>query len=97
MANFDAMVPLIPKDTRLPVEQARDQMKINQVEKVQELREVSEEENTLIDNERERKEHQERQQQQDQSDSESGTDERTQPSTDDTPSASGSGHIDTYA
>lgn len=96
MANFDAMVPLIPKDTRLPVEQARDQMKINQVEKIQELRAVSEEENTRIDNERERKEHQERQQQHDQSETETGTDADTQSTTEDT-TVSGSGHIDTYA
>jgi hypothetical protein len=96
MANFDAMVPLIPKDTRLPVEQARDQMKINQVEKIQELRAVSEEENTRIDNERERKEHQEHQQQREQSDPETGTAANTQPTTDDS-IASDSGHIDTYA
>lgn len=91
MANFDAMVPLIPKDTRVPVDFAREQMKINQVEKIQELRAVSEEESSTINEDKQREDnqhHQPQQQASPQAEPEEAADD------DETPS---SGHIDTYA
>ncbi|MDV6317176.1 hypothetical protein [Idiomarina sp. HP20-50] len=92
MANFDAMVPLIPKDTRVPVDHAREQMKVNQVEKIQELRAVDEEESGKIDNNEKRENSQQHQQQQQQSTApaeagEASDDDGTTPT----------GHIDTYA
>lgn len=91
MANFDAMVPLIPKDTRVPVDFAREQMKINQVEKIHELRAASEEESSTINEDKQREDnqhHQPQQQASPQTEPEEAADD------DDTPS---SGHIDTYA
>lgn len=91
MANFDAMVPLIPKDTRVPVDFAHEQMKINQVEKIQELRATSEEENSTINEDKQREDnqhHQPQQQASPQTEPEEAADD------DETPS---SGHIDTYA
>jgi hypothetical protein len=91
MANFDAMVPLIPKDTRVPVDFAREQMKINQVEKIQELRATSEEENSTINEDRQREDnqhHQPQQQASPQTEPEEAADDDEAPV---------SGHIDTYA
>ncbi|MDV6328859.1 hypothetical protein Q5L94_12385 [Idiomarina sp. Sol25] len=91
MANFDAMVPLIPKDTRVPVDFAREQMKINQVEKIQELRATSEEENSTINEDKQRgdnQHHQPQQQASPQTEPEEAADDDEAPV---------SGHIDTYA
>lgn len=91
MANFDAMVPLIPKDTRVPVDFAREQMKITQVEKIHELRATTEEESSTINEDKQREDnqhHQPQQQASPQAEPEEVTDD------DETPS---SGHIDTYA
>ena len=91
MANFDAMVPLIPKDTRVPVDFAREQMKINQVEKIQELRATSEEENSTINEDKQREDnqhHQPQQQASPQTEPEEAADDDEAPV---------SGHIDTYA
>ncbi|WP_322406105.1 hypothetical protein U0358_09390 [Idiomarina sp. PL1-037] len=91
MANFDAMVPLIPKDTRVPVDFAREQMKINQVEKIQELRATSEEENSTINEDKQREDnqhHQPQQQASPQIEPEEAADDDEAPV---------SGHIDTYA
>ena len=85
MANFDAMVPLIPRDVRIPVDQERDQLRINQVEKTKEIEKVSDEDtNTIADNDTRRQQHQQHQQ----ASSESGA--RADDEQDD-------GHIDTYA
>ncbi len=88
--NFDAMVPLIPKDTRVPLDFAREQMKINQVEKIQELRAVNEEESSTINSDKQKEDNQDHQQQQASAKPEAedaNDDDETLPS----------GHIDTYA
>lgn len=90
MANFDAMVPLIPKDTRVPVDFAREQMKITQVEKIHELRAVDDDEGTTIDDDKKRESSQQHQHQQ----SSAQTEAEEVSDDDETPS---SGHIDTYA
>ena len=81
MANFDAMVPLIPKDTRVPVDHAREQMKINQVEKIQELRAVNEEEGSTVNSDKQ---------------GQPSTQTEVEELADDDETSS-SGHIDTYA
>lgn len=84
MANFDAMVPLIPRDVRVPVDHERDQLRINQVEKTKEIEKISDEEtNTITEHDARRQQHQQPQHQQ-------------QPSDDDDNNAN-DGHIDTYA
>ena len=93
MANFDAMVPLIPKDTRVPVDQTQDQMRVNQIEKTKELQAISDEESTTIDNDPNReKQRQQQSSEQQQPESEVTQEESTEDSLD-----SNSGHIDTYA
>ena len=91
MANFDAMVPLIPKDTRVPVDHAREQMKINQVEKIQELRAVNEEEGSTVNSDKQRQEN-EQHQRQGQPSAQTEVEELA-----DDDETSSSGHIDTYA
>lgn len=82
MANFDAMVPLIPRETRIPVDHDRDQWRINQVEKTEEMKKITEEEgNTITANEERQRKQQQQQQQQSSADSDEDND----------------GHIDTYA
>ncbi|MCK7460465.1 hypothetical protein [Idiomarina aminovorans] len=90
MANFDAMVPLIPKDTRVAVDHAREQMKVNQVEKIHELRAVNEEEGSTINEDKQRHDNDDHQKQQ--ASAEPEAEEVTDD--DETPP---SGHIDTYA
>ena len=90
MANFDAMVPLIPKDTRVPVDFAREQMKINQIEKIRELNAVDEDEGATIKDDQKRESSQQHQHQQ----SSAQTDVEEVADNDETLS---SGHIDTYA
>ena len=90
MANFDAMVPLIPKDTRVPVDFAREQMKINQSEKIRELNAVDEDEGATIEDDQKRESSQQHQHQQ----SSAQTDVEEVADNDETLS---SGHIDTYA
>ena len=90
MANFDAMVPLIPRDTRVPVDHAREQMKVNQIEKIHELRAVNEEEGSTINEDKQRHDNESHQQQQ--ASAEHEAEEVTDD--DETPP---SGHIDTYA
>lgn len=81
MANFDAMVPLIPRDVRIPIAHDNEQQRINQVERAKEIEKISEEEgSTITDNDSRR---QQPQQQNPQSGQDgNGADE---------------GHIDTYA
>ncbi|RUO78037.1 hypothetical protein [Idiomarina seosinensis] len=83
MANFDAMVPLIPRETRIPIDHDRDQWRINQVEKTEEMKKISDDEgNTITANEdRQRKQQQQQQQQHSSADADEDND----------------GHIDTYA
>lgn len=90
MANFDAMVPLIPKDTRVPVDHSREQMKVNQIEKAQELQAVDEEESATIDNDERREQNQQHQQH-----SSSASTEDEEASKDE--ESVSTGHIDTYA
>ncbi|MCA1768115.1 MAG: hypothetical protein LC639_07945 [Idiomarina sp.] len=90
MANFDAMVPLIPKDTRVPVDHAREQMKVNQVEKIQELRSVNEEEGSTINEDKQRHDNEHHQQQ-------ASAQPEIEEVTDDDDETPPSGHIDTYA
>jgi len=83
VANFDAMVPLIPRETRIPIDHDRDQWRINQVEKTEEIKKISDDEgNTITANEdRQRKQQQQQQQQHSSADADEDND----------------GHIDTYA
>jgi len=90
MANFDAMVPLIPKDTRVPVDHAREQMKVNQVEKIHELRSVNEEEGSTINEDKQRHDNEHHQQQ-------ASPQPEAEEVTDDDDETPPSGHIDTYA
>lgn len=93
MANFDAMVPLIPKDTRLPVDHSQDQMRVTQIEKTKELQAMSDEETTTVDNDPNReKKRQQQPSEQPLSDSDAPENESTDDSLD-----HDSGHIDTYA
>ncbi len=85
MANFDAMVPLIPRDARIPIDQDREQLRVNQVEKTKEVAKISDEEsNTITDNDARRqpgKQGSQQQQNAPQEDADGDND----------------GHIDTYA
>ncbi|TDP29964.1 hypothetical protein DEU29_11665 [Idiomarina aquatica] len=84
MANFDAMVPLIPRDVRVPVDHERDQLRVNQVEKTKEVEKISDEEtNTITEHDSRRQQQQQQQQQQ-----------PSQQSSDD--EVDNDGHIDTY-
>jgi len=92
MANFDAMVPLIPKDTRVTVDHAREQMKVNQVEKIQELRAVNEEESSTINEDKQRHDNEGHHEHQQQASAKPEVEE-----IDDDDETPPSGHIDTYA
>ncbi|MBT43327.1 MAG: hypothetical protein CMF12_12470 [Idiomarina sp.] len=83
MANFDAMVPLIPRDVRVPVDHERDQLRINQVEKTKEVEKISDEETNTITEHDSRRQQQKQQQQPSQQSSDDEVDN--------------DGHIDTYA
>lgn len=82
MANFDAMVPLIPRDVRVPVDHERDQLRINQVEKTKEVEKISDEETNTITEHDSRRQQQKQQQQPSQQSSDDEVDN--------------DGHIDTY-
>jgi hypothetical protein len=86
MANFDAMVPLIPRDVRVPVDHERDQLRVNQVEKTKEVEKISDEETNTITEHDSRRQQQQQQQQQQQPSQQSSDDE-----------VDNDGHIDTYA
>lgn len=86
MANFDAMVPLIPKDVRIPTDHEREQLRINQIQKTQELEKISDEETNTITEHRQQQPHHQSQQQS----AESDADEQQEGRDED-------GHIDTYA
>ena len=83
MANFDAMVPLIPRDVRVPVDHERDQLRVNQVEKTKEVEKISDEETNTITEHDSRRQQQQQQQQPSQQSSDDEVDN--------------DGHIDTYA
>ncbi|WP_404399722.1 hypothetical protein LG288_08215 [Idiomarina seosinensis] len=92
MANFDAMVPLIPKDSRIPIEQNRDSLRIHQVQRAQAIEKIKEEESNSITERDERSQHhqqmQHNQQQNEQGQSAAEPESEGQDS---------DGHIDTYA
>lgn len=85
MANFDAMVPLIPRDSRIPIDQDREQLRVNQVEKAKEVAKISDEEsNTITDNDARRQSGKQGSQQQQHAPQQDADDDND-------------GHIDTYA
>ena len=87
MANFDAMVPLIPRDVRVPVDHERDQLRVNQVEKTKEVEKISDEETNTITEHDSRRQQQQQQKQQQSEQSQQAPDDETD----------SDGHIDTYA
>lgn len=90
MANFDAMVPLIPRDSRIPVTHDREQLRVNQVEKTKAIEKINDDEaNTITDNDARRQQHSS--QQQPSTSPSAAEDEQPEKEADD------DGHIDTYA
>lgn len=82
MPSLDAILPYIPRDTRVGL--VREHERVNQVEKNTRLREIDEEEQNVVNKEQQRQSQQQHQQQpQQQQDQDSGDDEHP--------------HLDTYA
>ncbi|RUO78749.1 hypothetical protein CWI84_10430 [Idiomarina tyrosinivorans] len=48
MANFDAMIPLMPRDIRNPVDRDRELMRVNQVVREQRLDQVRDDERSTV-------------------------------------------------
>lgn len=94
MANFDAMVPLIPKDSRIPIEQNRDSLRINKVQRDEQIKKISEEEGNSITERDERSQHHQQMQHQQQPESEPDFQVEAEPTEGEQDS---DGHIDTYA
>lgn len=91
MANFDAMVPLIPRDQRMPIDHNEQQWRIRQVERLHDIRQVSDEEsNTITNNDAGERQSPERDAQQQPNQGTLSEEESTSATVDD------DGHIDTY-